>query len=360
MSNGLKAVLVLLVGVFVGLVVVIVLFAGSVRQPKAATPAGVEPTAASTDAAAASGSALERVRSSGVLKVLMDTGTPAWVGSPPMYQLDAEGKPSGFDYALARRIAAAVGVPEVKVVHALYSDLLANLTEGKEGDLVIAGFIPVEQAGVAWSEPYLELGLCLIVHDGKGVHTIDDLYGKAVGVYDDDAAKDAVRKMVKGFTELVVLENGYLDQLLSDRFAGFIYDQPFAVAEIKEFYEKNPHRRGELRIAQYNLTDEVYAVGVRAGDADLLAAVNQAIAAWRADPAYKEALRTWIKSDDPALEPVVTADVKQVKVAAGDTLSLIAERELGDRGRWKDLWALNKARFASPDLIEVGDSIVLP
>lgn len=357
MSNGLKAVLVLLVGVFVGLVVVIVLFAGSMRQ---APRAPEEPRVAEPKVVAASGAALDRVRAAGVLRVLMDTGTPAWVGSPPMYQLDAEGKPAGFDYLLAQRIASTIGVPEVKIVHALYSDLLANLTEGQDADLVIAGFIPVEQTGVVWSDPYLELGLCLIVHEGKGVRTVDDLFGKAVGVYDDDAAQESVKKLVKGFTELVVLENGYLDQLLSDKFAGFIYDQPFAVAEIKEFYEKNPHRRGELRIAQYNLTEETYAVGVRVADTDLLTAVNQAIGAWRKDPAYKDALRTWIKSDDPALAPVVGAEAKQVKVAAGDTLSLIAERELGDRQRWKEIWALNKARFASPDLIEVGDPIVLP
>ena len=41
---------------------------------------------------------------------------------------------------------------------------------------------------------------------------------------------------MKGYTELVRLEDGYWDQLVSGRFAGFLYDYPYAAAEIDAMY----------------------------------------------------------------------------------------------------------------------------
>lgn len=49
------------------------------------------------------------------------------------------------------------------------------------------------------------------------------------------------------------------------------------------------------------------------------------------------------------------------KVVEGDTLSLIAERMLGDLWRWPDLHALNQAIIGpDPDHIEAGIEIRLP
>jgi ABC-type amino acid transport substrate-binding protein len=278
------------------------------------------------------------------------------VGSPPMYFPNSTGQPDGFDYQLALKVAAAVGVPKVKLVHHLYSEFEGALTSGTDLDVVIGGYTPYDAPGIAWSDAYLEYGLCLIVPSGSKVQTTSDLAGKVIGIYDDEAAEADVNRLVKGYKGLTKLEAGYWDQLVSGQMDAFLYDYPFAVAEIKTWYEQNPHRVGALRIAQYNLTDSTYAVAVRKGDTELLAKVNTAITDWRASEGYRAAVRQYLKSDQlPEAAPVAGYSVKQ-----GDTLGSIAQATLGDRARWPEIWKLNKSRYPNPDLIEIGDTLTLP
>jgi nucleoid-associated protein YgaU len=53
-------------------------------------------------------------------------------------------------------------------------------------------------------------------------------------------------------------------------------------------------------------------------------------------------------------------NARVVTVQSGDTLSLIAQRELGDVNRWPALWEKNRSRFPNPHLIDVGDKVELP
>lgn len=368
-----KAIIVLLFLVAVGGVLLLLLFksgflggmeppaAPAPRVPDAAgaplTPTG-GPAATPAPAPPPEGPALARIRARGVLLVGMDTGEPPWTGTPPMYFPDAQGQPDGFDFQVAEQIAGAAGVAGVKVVHAKYSELPDLLRQPDSIDVLVSGYSPSEEPGIAWSAPYLEYGLCLVVPSGSKIRSVKDLFGEAVGIFDDDAAAAEVERLVKGYTGLIRLEDGYWDSLLQGRFAGFIYDYPYATAEIQAFYKQNPHRKGAFRIAQYNLTDSVYAVGVRAAEADLLAAVDAGIAAFRASEAYGAAIKTYL-SGGAAVEEVAEG-ARVCVVAAGDTLSGIAARELGATERWREIWDLNRARFPNPHLIEVGDRVALP
>jgi polar amino acid transport system substrate-binding protein len=328
--------------------------------PQAAPPTPpVAVTAAPPTADASGGPTLRAIRARGSLRVGMDTGEPPWTGTPPMYFRNEAGDHDGFDYVLATQIARSLGVPKVDIVHAKYGDLPAALTAADSNvDLLISGYSPTDEAGITWSVPYLEYGLCLVVPKKSKVKSVADLFGKPVGIFDDDAAAADVNHLVKGYTEVVRLEDGYWDQLLEGRFAGFIYDYPYAVAEIATFYKQNPHKAGAFRIAQYNLTDSTYAVGVREGEPDLLGAVNAAITAWRASPDYEAAIRQYLSGGLPVDAP---ADAKHVHVVVtGESLSLIAKGELGSVEDWPKLWELNKERFPNPNLINVGDSVVLP
>jgi polar amino acid transport system substrate-binding protein len=312
---------------------------------------------AATPAQAPAGAAIARIQKRGTLLVGMDTGEPAWTGTPPMYFPNDSGEPDGFDAALLKAIAHDLGVTP-KIVHAKYSGLEELLLdESGKVDLLVSGYSPTDTAGIRWSEPYLEYGLCLVVPTRSKVRTVADLSGEAVGIFDDDAAAEEVSRLVKGYTELVRLEDGYWDQLLAGRFAGFLYDYPYAVAEIRVWTTQNPSKKGALKIAQYNLTDSTYAVGVRAAETDLLEAVNASIAAWRGSEAYREAVRTYLKNEAPA--PEAPQGARVVTVAAGETLSLIAQRELGSVDRWPELWEKNRARFPNPHLIDVGDQVVV-
>lgn len=328
--------------------------------PGVTAPAGSEGAPAATPDAVttATGDAVARIRARGVLLVGVDTGEPPGEGTPPMYFVDAAGKADGFDDRVARWVATSIGVPEVRFVHQKYADLPTALVESQQFDVVISGYTPSPEPGVAWSDGYLDFGLCLIVPATSKVATTQDLWGKAIGIFDDDAAATEVQAMVKGYTDLIRMEDGYFDALHAGRFAGFIYDYPYAVAELDQWYAANPGKAGAFRIAQYNLTDNHYAVGVRTADADLLAAVNEGISRFRASDDYARSVQTYLSGGSKVAAPKTAAKVYVVR--QGDTLSRIAARELGGPDAWRQLWGLNKDRFPNPHLIEVGDEVILP
>lgn len=320
-------------------------------------PAPTDPAAVPAAVPAAGGAAVDRIRARGVLLVAMDTGEPPFTGTPPMYFPNAKGEPDGFDTVLARRIAQRAGARDIKVVHAKYSGLEDLLLQPDQADVLISGYSADDTAGVAFSEPYLEYGLCLVVPTASKIHTTADLFGKRIGIFDDDAAAEDVQRLAKGYTDLVRLEDGYWDALVSGKFDAFLYDYPYTVAELNAWMTANPSRKGSLRIAQYNLTDSAYAVGVRAGEQDLLSVVNDAIREWRASEDYAGAVKQFLKGG-LAVEPPKGARVHVV--VAGDTLSAIAGQELGSTDQWQRLWDVNRDRFPNPHLIEIGDEVVLP
>jgi ABC-type amino acid transport substrate-binding protein len=350
----------------VGLALPYWLFArsSSVVEPpivEAPAPSDGAPEVGSPDAQpidpSAKGPAIARIVSRRTLLVGMDTGEPAWTGKPPLYFPNNRGEPDGLDVAVAHRIADALGV-QPKIVHGRYADLTGTLVDpSARVDLVISGFAPGEHEGITWSEPYLEYGLCLVVSSKSKIKTLKELTNTSIGIPDDQATADQVSKLVKGYAELVPLESGYWDQLVSGRLDAFLYDYPHAVSELSHWYGQNPSRKGSLRIAQYNLTSESYAVGVRTTEPELLAVVNEAIAGWRASDAYPAAIGRYLQGGE-AVEPPAAG--KFVVVAEGETLAAIAARELGAVEQWPELWALNRGRFPNPHLIDPGDRIQLP
>ncbi len=55
-----------------------------------------------------------------------------------------------------------------------------------------------------------------------------------------------------------------------------------------------------------------------------------------------------------------TAKVKEYTVVAGDNLSAIAQKVLGDARRWNDIFNANKEKIADPNMIHPGMVIKVP
>ena len=62
----------------------------------------------------------------------------------------------------------------------------------------------------------------------------------------------------------------------------------------------------------------------------------------------------------PDLDKETRASDRVITVRRGDTLSSIAERELGTPARWTDIFHLNRVQLSDPDEIAVGMRLMLP
>jgi outer membrane protein OmpA-like peptidoglycan-associated protein/LysM repeat protein len=60
------------------------------------------------------------------------------------------------------------------------------------------------------------------------------------------------------------------------------------------------------------------------------------------------------------LESQIKVETKEYTIKKGDTLSKIAQEHMGNAGRWKYLYELNKDKIKSPNKLKVGQTIIIP
>lgn len=289
---------------------------------------------------------LANVVAAGVLRVAAEPDTP-----PMLFKSNA--RYDGFDFMIAKALAKRIGVADVVIVPGKYADLPGRVVAGK-ADVVISGYTPDESiAGVDWTASYYDYGLCLVVRKGSGISSIRDLDGKVVGLFNDPAAEDEVKRLVPNAARYEKHEDGYFELLAQGKMDAFLYDYPYAQEEIKEL-------GGRLEIVEFNLTRSSYAVGVKRGAVSLKTKLDEAIRELKASNEYRNLVKKYLGGTGPAAITKVEAGQKVYKVRPGDTLSGIARDQLGNLRRWPEIWEANRGRIADPNLIDVGWELVLP
>ena len=312
---------------------------GSRTDAPPATTTATTPSATTPASTPGQKGVLARIRQTGTMRVGMEPD------APPLHFINARKQEDGFDFRLAAVIAEGLGAKKVEVIEADYDDLPGKLANG-DIDLIMAGYVPDPSIkGVVWSNGYLDFGLCMIVQEGMAAtfRSPSDLAGKRVAIYDDPAAERWVKDNIPNARiSKFSGDDGWFEAVEKDQADALIYDYPFAAEEIKA------HPR--TTIVKYNLNQSKYAVAVPEGNFDLIYEVNAAIDKFRATPQYADLMREYLSnSSEVFMKPV--AGRKTYTVKAGDTLTTIAQAELKDINRWKDIWELNKDRVANENLI---------
>ena len=309
---------------------------GTTATAPSTAPSGSTPAPSSAEGRKG---VLASIRETGVLRVGMEED------APPLHFINERKQEDGFDFRLAGVVAESLGAKRVQVVEADYEDLPDQMLEGRF-DIIMAGYVPDPSIqGVAWSNGYLDFGLALIVTEGNAsrYRSISDLAGRRIAIYDDPAAERWVQQNVPNARIFKFSgENGWFEAVEKDQVDALIYDYPFAAEEIKA------HPR--TVIVQYNLNQSRYAVGVPAGNYDLVYEINQSLDRFKATPQYAELMREYLTNTSEVFTRPVEGR-RTYTVRAGDTLSRIAQAELMDVNRWKEIWDLNKDRVANENLI---------
>ncbi|WP_373973990.1 transporter substrate-binding domain-containing protein [Chitinibacter sp. SCUT-21] len=229
-------------------------------------------------------------------------------------------------------------------------------------DIAIDGltFADGDLAGVVYTVPYIsDFGYTLITGPRSTIRDIADVTGKRIGILQGDPdVKAYAQKNLPG-AQLIELSdattNGARDWMAraihSGQVDAIIYDYPFGVSEVE-------NTDLVMAISKLPNSDVRYKIGVRANDSELLQNLNLAISKVKESNEYLNLLRKYFISSKVVQAGAAANGEKIYVVKSGDTLSLIATRELGDQNRYRQIEARNN--LPNPNLIQVGQKLVLP
>ena len=227
----------------------------------------------------ATSSTIEKVLRRGKLKVGMSTFVP-WA------MQSKTGEWVGFEIDVARRLAKDMGV-EVEFVPTKWEGLIPALLTGKF-DMVIAGMTGTPQRAlkINFTQPYDFTGTQICIHKSFAdkIKTPTDLDNpeyvvlSRVGV----TAAETAKKMLPKAQKRLFSDNGSMVQeLLNGKATAIIQSLP----EPAQLVAKNPET---LVLLPGTLTREPISMGVRKGDPDTLAYLNNWIEIVRADGFLEE------------------------------------------------------------------------
>ena len=211
------------------------------------------------------GSALERVRTIGHLRVGIDA-------TYPPFGIAEGGDFSGFDVDIARAVARQLGV-EATLINASFDGVFPALQNGTF-DVVISAvtITPERQQTLLFSEPYIAAGQQVVVRADSAITGPDNLAGRTVGVQINTTAQFAMEKRA-GVTiakyntidlALLDLQNRRIDAVASD-------------GPVLRYMARMSFPGLKMAGAEY--TDEKFGIVLARSSDDLRRAINAAL--WR-------------------------------------------------------------------------------
>ena len=310
-------------------------------------PVPAAPVPAPAPAKAAPTGGLKALRdATGLLKVAADPD------AAPFLSKTAAGF-EGFEYTIAQAIADGAGL-KLEIVPGTFSELPEIVTSGR-ADVAIGQLSPSDSYdGLSFSVSYLQYSHCLVVSKDSKVASMADLAGKKIGMYYDPEARQLATVLIGATYDPVLFEDyGYFEKLARGQLDAVLYDCPLARYELKTYGDS-------LRIANDALNVTTYNAAVRADDTTLLTDINRALKGLGEQGLLSTLKERWLmqRKEEKAFQ---TATGKVIVVAPGETLSIIAGRELGDVSAWQKLYDHNKDVVGpDPDVVYQGMELRIP
>ena len=303
---------------------------------------------------AKAGGRLDAIQSAGVVRVSVQNP------SKPFFVSD-NGQAKGFNVDFMKILFAQSefkGNIKLDTDHAVetYADVPKQLLSNKQVDIAIDGltFNDEDLAGVVYTTPYVkDFGYSLIMAKGEAAGP-----GMRVGILQGDPDAKAFAEQAFPDAKIVELSDKadadgkwIVGHIKSKKVDAVMYDYPFAVAEVAGT---------DLQFAQTKIkgSDIQYRIGVRKEDKDLLAALNSAIRKSMEDSRYPDMLKTYFMSSSVAAVRRASSGEASYIVAKGDTLSTIAQSQLGNKMKYGDIQTRNN--LANPNFIAVGQKLIIP
>ena len=331
-----------------GIVALSLACGGGEKTPAPSTTAAPPaPAPAPPPPAAAPPATFATIKARGAMKVAADPE------APPFLSKSADGGWQGFEYGIMLALSDRAGA-SVEIVPGQFDDL-PDLVKSGAADMAIGQMSPsAAYEGLAFSTSYLQYSLCLIVQKGSKAKALGDLAGKRIGMYDDPVARQLTDVLVGASYDRQLFDDyGYFDKLAAGGLDAMVYDCPLARYELERWKDKLEIANDRLNVATYN-------VAVRSADTQLLGEVNSLLEEIGNNGLLGTLQEKWLGQVTQGGD-FETATGKVVVVKKGDTLSLVAKRELGSPDRWREIYDVNKDVVGTnPQLIYTGMQLRIP
>ena len=186
---------------------------------------------------------------------------------------------TGFSVDLAGEIAGRIG-RSLQVTFEQFPDLFPMLDAGT-ADIAMSAIsiTPERRKEVDFSAPYFDSGQSLLARKGSGIAGTADLKGRAVGAL-EGSTNQKTAEAVPGVGRVVTFadKEPMFDALLAGKLDAVVCDTPFALYNAK--------LTGQTEVAETLTTGDQYGIALKKGNTELRAAVDDALAAIRADGTY--------------------------------------------------------------------------
>ena len=203
---------------------------------------------------------------------------------PPFETIDTTGKPNGVSVDLAEALGHSLGRP-VRIENIPFTGLIPSLKTGKI-DCIISSMTdtPERRSSIAFSDPYLTIGLALLVGKTSSIQSIADLdqTGKTIAVRQGTTGEVWARSHIRQARILALeKESAAVMEVTQGNADGFLYDQ---MSVWKNAQEQPSSTRALLSPIQ----KENWAIGLRLDSKDLREKINIFMQTFRASGGFEK------------------------------------------------------------------------
>jgi polar amino acid transport system substrate-binding protein len=212
------------------------------------------------------------------------------LGYPPFEMRNEKGEPAGVSVDLAYALGEALGRP-VQIENLPFDGLIPSL-KTKKIDLILSSMTATEERAraIAFSEPYLRTGLCLLVSAKSDARSIADVdrAGRTIVVKKGTTGNLYAAKNLHNARPLVLDKEGAcVLEVVQGKADAFIYDQ----MSVFSHWQRN---RDTTRAILAPFQEESWAVGLPKGDDALRGKVNAFIQSYRAAGGFERLGDKWL------------------------------------------------------------------
>jgi polar amino acid transport system substrate-binding protein len=215
---------------------------------------------------------------------------------PPFEMTDPHGHPAGVSVDLANALGQYLGQP-VEIQNTAFAGLIPSLQTHKI-DLIISSMTatPERARTIAFSDPYLKTGLCLLVAKNSPIQSIQDadqpgqVLAVKLGTTGHVYARDHIKKaQVRVFDK----EDACVLEVVEGKAGAFIYDQ-FST------YQNWQRNLQTTRAILQAFQEESWAIGLRQDDPALRDKVNAFLKDYKERGGFDELGDRWLNEQKEA------------------------------------------------------------